>query len=95
MSFLKHKKLATPVRIVLSVIIGIQFFGIYQLPPQILYPAAILSIGNLISIVIEKAKLATVEVAERKCKVCGKPMYSKIIKCEKCNIQEDTDEQKG
>lgn len=94
-SFLKYKKIATPVRIGLAGIVGIQFFGIYQFPPHVLIPAGILAITHLLSIVVEKAKLSTVEIAERKCPRCQKPMYSKIIKCEKCSIQEDTDEQRG
>lgn len=93
-SFLKYKKFATPLRIILSAIIGIQFFGFYQFPPHVLYPAAILSITNLLSIAVEKAKLSTVEIAERKCPKCDIPMYSKMIKCEKCGIQLDTDEHK-
>ena len=93
-SFLKHKKLVTPVRIFLSAIIGIQFFGIYQFPSQVLYPCAVLAIGNLLSIILEKSKLSTVEVAEEKCPKCKIPMYSKMIKCEKCGIQLDTDDRK-
>ncbi len=93
LSFLKYRKLATPVRIGLSVIIAIHFFGLYQLPPQVLYPSAILAIGNLLSIVVEKAKLATVEIADRKCPKCHISMYSKMIKCEKCSIQIDTDDE--
>ncbi len=91
----QYKKLVVPIRIGLSIIIAIQFFGIYDLPTQVLYPAAIFSILHLTSIAYEKAKLSTVEIAERKCKICGFPMYSKIIKCEKCNVQIDTDDEKN
>lgn len=93
-SFLKHKKLVTPVRVFLSAVIGVQFFGIYSLPPHVLYPCAVLAIGNLLSIIVEKSKLSTVEVAEEKCPKCEMPMYSKMIKCEKCGIQLDTDDRK-
>lgn len=94
LSFLKYRKIATPVRIGLSVIIAIHFFGLYQLPPQVLYPSAVLAIGNLLSIVVEKAKLSTVEIADRKCPKCKSSMYSKMIKCEQCNIQIDTDDER-
>lgn len=67
-------------------------FGFYQFPTQVLYPVVVLAIGNLLSISIEKAKLSTVKIAERKYKICNKPTYGKIIKCEKCDIQIDTDD---
>ena len=92
--FARYKKIATPVRIVLAGIIGVQFFGIFQIPQEVLYPAAVLSIMHLISIGFEKSRLSTVEIAERKCPKCEKPMFSKLIKCEKCGIQLDTEEEK-
>lgn len=94
LSFLKYKQVAGPVRILLSIIIGLQFFGIYQFPQQVLYIAAIFSITHLTSIAIEKAKLSTVEIGEKKCPSCNLPMYSKVIKCEKCKMQLDTDDKK-
>jgi hypothetical protein len=95
LSFLKYKKYSTPIRVAISGIIAVQLFGFYQFPPQILYPVAVLAVGNLLSITVEKAKLSTVEIAERKCKICNIPMYSKMIKCEKCNMQIDTDEERN
>ena len=95
LTFLKYKKVATPVRIILCIIIGLQFFGIYQFPQQVLYITAIFAITHLTSIAFEKAKLSTVEIAERKCPSCNIPLYSKIIKCEKCNMQYDTDDEKN
>ena len=89
--FTQYKKIAAPVRIGLSAIIVIQFFGIYNIPSEILYPAAILSALHLISISYERAKMSTVEIAEQRCLRCNIPMYSKIIKCEKCGLQFDTD----
>lgn len=92
--FTQYKKYATPVRVFVAIIIGIQFFGVYDLPNEILYPAGVLGILHLTSIVYEKAKLSTVEIAERKCPKCNVPMYSKVIKCEKCKISIDTDEER-
>jgi len=58
------------------------------------YSAAVLGVLHLTSIGFEKARLSTVEIAERKCPKCDKSMYSKVIKCEKCKITIDTDEER-
>ena len=92
--FTQYKKYATPVRIFIAIIVVIQFFGFYDFPAELLYPVAVLAVLHLTSIGFEKARLSTVEIAERKCRICGKPMYSKVIKCEKCKITIDTDEEK-
>jgi len=42
----------------------------------------------------EHSRLVTTEIVDRKCPICKKQMYSKIIKCENCKIQIDTDEEK-
>ena len=64
------------------------------MPSEILYPTAVFSAFHLISISYERAKMSTVEIAERKCPQCNVPMYSKIIKCKKCGLQFDTDFEK-
>jgi len=92
--FPHYKKYATPVRIFIAIVVGIQFFGFYDLPDELLYPVAVLGIIHLTSIGFEKSRLSTVEIAERKCPQCKMPMYSKVIKCEKCKFQVDTDEER-
>lgn len=91
-AIINKRKYATPIRVLLAGIVIVHFFHIYTLPDQVLHVAGALIALNLISIAIEKLKMSTVEVKERKCPKCNIPMYSKIIKCQKCGIQLDTDD---
>jgi len=92
--FTKYKQFAAPVRIFLAGVIAIQLFGLYDFPNELLYFVAVFSVMHLTSITFEKSKMSTVEIAERKCPQCKLPMYSKVIKCEKCKFQVDTDEER-
>lgn len=51
--FTQYKKYASPIRIFVAVVIGIQFFGFYELPNEVLYAAGIFGILHLTSIVYE------------------------------------------
>ena len=42
----------------------------------------------------ERNRLVTTEIVDRKCPICKRQMYSKMIECENCKIQLDTDEEK-
>ena len=88
---LKYKKIENISRCICCCIISIHIFELYQIPQNILYPIMTLLIMQIISITIEKTKLSTVEVAKRKCPKCNKSMYSKIIRCDKCNIEQNLD----
>lgn len=98
--FDQYKRSAVFIRILFLFVIAIEFFklhphiGIQEIPLWILVPVFTLSTVHLISIAYEKSTLVTTEVEDRKCPVCKRQMYSKMIKCEICKIQIDTDDEK-
>jgi len=66
-----------------------------ELPMWLLVPVFSLTAIHLMGIINERSKLLTIEIVDRICPICKKQMYSKIIKCENCLIQIDTDEEQN
>jgi len=96
----RFKKIAIPLRIFFIIIIAIEFFklhtylGIESLPTWLLGLVFTLTMLHLMGIAKERNNLVTTEIENRKCPICEKQMYSKMIKCEICKIQIDTDDEK-
>lgn len=96
----RYKKGAIPVRIFFIAVICVEFFklhsylGIDSIPLWILVPVFSLTTIHLMTLAYERSLLVTTEIVARKCPICKRQMYSKIIKCENCKIQIDTDEEK-